>query len=186
MDEYSVEEFYSVVMFVCGKETADKWLANKASHAKLNANWINNSFTWAYTAEGDGFWAPANRKVKEFANTKPDIEMIVQMYSRMGLLDKIVDGSKAPWTTPPSPPKKPKYDWISVGIESYEARRLRKKEEEKILRKNEESRALRKAVKEMGELAKARILTTLKAMDEDFSGISEKISDATHAENPEF
>lgn len=177
MDDYSVEEFYSVVMFACGKETADKWLANKASYIiRPYSNWIDKSFSWDDTEEGHDFWSPAHTKVREFADTKPDIEMIVQMYKRMGLFDKIVDGSKAPCTNPPTPPKKPKYDWMSIGLESYEARRLRKKEEEKILRKNEESRALRKAVKEMGEMAKTRILETLKAMDEDFSGISEKIA----------
>lgn len=99
-----------------------------------------------------------------------DVEYLVQTYERVNGFDNL--GRVASNPTPSTPtPTKPNYFWISVGIESYEARRLRKKEEEKILRKNDEAKALRARVIEMGEKAQERILETIKQMDKDFTDI---------------
>lgn len=160
---YSEVEFYAVLSHVFNSSVAELWRIHKKSNWTYNMYSIDATLLWS-TMPAWVNWIQVDEKLKARAKVGDiDIDKIVNIYiPSNGMLVNATTSTNARQLQP----------WVTVWFESYEARRLRKKEEEKILRKNDEAKALRKAVKEMGDRARQRIMDTVKAMEDDFTQIT--------------
>lgn len=159
---YTEVEFYAVLSHVFNPIVADLWRTHKKSNWPYSMYSIDSTLLWSSMPAWVN-WAKVDEAIKARAKVWDiDIDKVVSIITWNGMLINT--------TTPTN--ARPLHPWITVWFESYEARRLRKKEEEKILRKNDEAKALRKAVKEMGDRARQRIMDTVKAMEDDFTQIT--------------